>query len=116
MFTGTLITASPASAWYQNQCAHADGNLRLWESTYYSGACGEEPAGTNYSDTRGQAYNDGASVYLHTQSAENDDTYWLGVVLYDYTGYSGPSKQINTYQSSAGIGFVGVGSLQWWRN
>lgn len=114
---GALIMASPASAsgsyWNPNACAHADGNLRLWEFAGYSGPCGEEPAGYDQADTHSHYYNNGASVYFNTQSAEDDDTYYLGVVLYDYTNYSGPQKQINTGQSSGGIGFVGVGSVKW---
>jgi hypothetical protein len=109
----SFIAASSASAWYPNSCAAADGQLRLWVGTHYTGACGEE-ATENVSSTAGQFYNDGHDVLSWTYSAEDDDTYFAAVTLHYGTYNSGASKMLYSGNSSGGIGFNGVGSIQWW--
>lgn len=111
-----LVMANPASAWTNTSCSSTHHNLRLTEYTNYTGQCGEEPGGYSLTSTLGNKYSDAKEVCYQTQSALNDNVVTLGVVLWSGTGQSGTTKTLYAGQSSGGIGYIGVCSIQWWNN
>jgi hypothetical protein len=102
---GVVSTAAPASA-STASCSSGWG-VEVWEYANYTGAC--LMFTSNYQDTHGVTYWNGAQVYWTAGTAENNYPWGISLCYDSYGG--GPCQGFSAGPYSANLQFAGVGSV-----
>jgi hypothetical protein len=102
---GVVSAAAPASA-STTACSTSWG-VEVWEYANYGGAC--LMFTSNYDDTHGISYWDGAQVFWVAGTAENNYPWTIWLYYDSFAG--GPRQEFSAGPYSANLKFAGVGSV-----